>query len=356
MQRRGYSRYFAYKVFQMQWDDLLHNHRTTLGQKLWAYKRGFLSYRIEMYGLTEENYKNYLSDFDYYKLHPINGIFNRWIDDKYLFKLILQNFSEYLPKYFFHIGNGEILPLLDCPDQFEPTLDGVIALLKSERALAAKQFSGSSGAGFIKLSCVEGIFQIGELFVSERDIRDLIEQFSSKMKGGYLVTEYIRPCQELSRIWDKTANTVRISVLREKGQPPSIFSAYIRFGTEKTGSVDNSSSGGITCIIDLDTGFFHDGRIIEKGQNIHCEIHPDSKVFMEGTIPQWEFVKRKILEICAYLPQLVLMGMDVVITEAGFKIIEINSHGTFGYNQAYLPLLSNEMTKNFFKEQLRRIR
>lgn len=37
----------------------------SLQKKIWAYRRGFLSSRIELYGLNDLNYKDYLSDKDY---------------------------------------------------------------------------------------------------------------------------------------------------------------------------------------------------------------------------------------------------------------------------------------------------
>ncbi|MCQ2340630.1 MAG: hypothetical protein MJZ79_07650 [Paludibacteraceae bacterium] len=42
-------------------------------QKLWCLKRGFRSTRYQQYGLTEKNYMDYLSDKQYYQLHPLNS-------------------------------------------------------------------------------------------------------------------------------------------------------------------------------------------------------------------------------------------------------------------------------------------
>lgn len=67
MRSKGYSPYFAYEVFEVRVKDLLERTSIPLRQKIWAQKRGFLSDKIAFYGLTEENYKDYLSDFDYYK-------------------------------------------------------------------------------------------------------------------------------------------------------------------------------------------------------------------------------------------------------------------------------------------------
>lgn len=57
-------------------------------KKIWALQRGFLPSRVKLYGLTEENYHDYLSDIDYYYLHPINNHFAIWINDKLTLKYI----------------------------------------------------------------------------------------------------------------------------------------------------------------------------------------------------------------------------------------------------------------------------
>ena len=44
--------------------DFFVNKSMSVGDKLKAYKRGFLSYRIEQYGITDENIGEYISDFD----------------------------------------------------------------------------------------------------------------------------------------------------------------------------------------------------------------------------------------------------------------------------------------------------
>ena len=51
----GYSTFAARKITKGIFDDLLKNKNTTFKQKLWAYRRGFLSDKIEAYGMTEEN-------------------------------------------------------------------------------------------------------------------------------------------------------------------------------------------------------------------------------------------------------------------------------------------------------------
>jgi len=352
MQKAGLSPHFAYPMFEKIYDDFLKNKSTSFGQKLWALKRGFLSPKIDFYGLTEDNYKDYLSDFDYYGLHPINGTFSHWIDDKLTLRHLLSPFSEHLPKYYFHIYNGELLRLPDCPEDIETSLAGVINLMKQKQSLALKPQAGSKGEGFIKLSYDDGVFAINHRPTSEKALKMIISGWISNRAVGLLITEFLLPCRELSKIWAHSANTLRISVLRENNAHPTLINAYIRFGTVKTGSIDNANAGGVSCQIDLDSGEFSNGLILKNNRLAECTTHPDTGASMIGVIPNWEEIKSKIIQISNHIPQIVYMGLDIVVTDDGFKIIEINSHEGIALNQRYAPYLQNEPTQRFFTQRI----
>lgn len=63
----------------------------TQEEKAWALKRGFFPGRVKLYGLNEENYRNYLPDFNYFMLHPLNHHFKIWVNDKLTLKYILNS-------------------------------------------------------------------------------------------------------------------------------------------------------------------------------------------------------------------------------------------------------------------------
>ena len=158
LQRSGYSPYAADALYNRWVKDFFEENPVPLTQKLWAYRRGFFPDKIAYYGLTEGNYKDYLSDFDFARLHPINGPYNAWMDDKLIIRYLLHPFSQYLPGYYYHLYRGAILPLADCPLGFEGSIPGVISLLKAKGSLAAKKSSGTLGSGFHKLAWEEGAY------------------------------------------------------------------------------------------------------------------------------------------------------------------------------------------------------
>lgn len=210
-----------------------------------------------------------------------------------------------------------------------------------------KLISGTSGVGFYKISYIDNAFFINDSFVNEKEMFEFLNNLEE-----YLVTEYLTSHHEISRIYCKSPNTVRVMVVSEGERAPIIANAFMRFGTKKTGVIDNGSAGGIFSIVDVVTGRFYDSKIISNYNTIKCIIHPDTKVIVEGTLPHWELIKTKLLEISNYLSELKYMGFDVVITEEGFKILEINSHQGINCFQYYYPLLKNNPAELFFKTLL----
>jgi hypothetical protein len=353
MQKKGFSQHYAYLMFKKSLDGLTTNQGVSLRKKIWALRRGFISDKVIKFGLTEENYQDYISDFAYYKLHPINQYFSIWIDDKLTLKFILHPFNENLPEYYFHIRNGEILPLLEAPKETPYTTSSIIHLLEEKNSLTIKLVTGSKGEGFIKLHNRDGRYFFNKEEFTVKELSEKLDNLIKQPGFGYLITEYIKPCRELSEIWSKSPNTIRLSVFKLDDGFPHIVFAYIRFGTEQTGYVDNASVGAITCRIDVETGRFSEGEFHDGLIYYKHKFHPDSGELLEGTIPRWNEIKEKIVKICSYLPQLIYLGIDLIVTDEGFKIIEINSHEGIVFNQRSYPYLKFEPTKTFFSKLLK---
>jgi hypothetical protein len=339
----GYSTFAARKITKEIFDDLLKNKNTTFKQKLWAYRRGFLSDKIEAYGMTEENFKDYLSDFVYWNLHPINGIYSKWIDDKLTTKYILHPFNEYLPKYFLHINSGRIYCLPDCPLGIKENIDGIISLLIEQKNLALKLVAGSLGEGFYKLSVDSGSF-----YVNGKEVQESIMLKFLKKLDGYIVTEYLTSHEYVRKIYAGAPNTLRVMVINETGSNPILANAFMRFGTHYTGVVDNVSVGGICAIVNVENGQFYNPVQFVNHKIVDCKVHPDTKEVISGVLPHWNLIKRTLLEISRYIPQIKYFGYDVVITEVGFKILEINSLQDIKWFQFNYPLLRNNICEDFF--------
>lgn len=347
MMKRGYNKGFGLKLIKQILDDIFNNKGNTIKEKIWAHKRGFFVSRIKDYGLTEKNYKNYLSDFDYYLLYPINNEFKLWIDDKLTFRYILQPFKEYLPKYYYQLKNNNFIKLMDCPSNLDNSVIGLISLLKDQGNLALKLISGSLGAGFYKMSYENNIFFINDKKVLEKDMVDFLIELDN-----YIITEYIKPHKKIATIYPTTPNTLRL-VIKNENCNPKLIGGFIKFGTKNSGMIEHIHAGGVLSSVDFKNGSFGNGKIYREGVLVDCLNHPDTGVKIEGMISNWELILSKVMEIGQYIPQLRYVGYDIVVTDEGFKILEINSHSGIGLLQIYKHLMEDENSRDFFANLLK---
>lgn len=317
--------------------DFFSKSDASFGTKMWAYRHGFLSYRIPQYGITEENYPEHISDFEYKWLRHINGEYRRLFDDKITIKYILNQFRECFPEYYYHIKskNGEniIIPMMDCPEKYSDNYEDIIALAKEKKELAMKPEEGSHGHGFYRLTYDEGKFYLNFKEATEEDVLAILRD----PENQYLITEYIKNNEQFKKIYSGAVNTVRMIVFKYDGVTPEIGNAYMRFGSSATGTVDNMGAGGIFVEVDEKTGRYYDAKIIRSNCIEDCPVHPDSGIPIEGYIPHWEQVKKTVLDVAASVPEMEYFGFDVAITEDGVKFPEINRFPDYPKIEKFSP-------------------
>ena len=69
--------------------------------KKWALERGFYPGRVELYGLTDNNYMDFVPDYQYFMLHPMNNHFLKWLDKTTLKYVLNSNGCEsVMPEYY----------------------------------------------------------------------------------------------------------------------------------------------------------------------------------------------------------------------------------------------------------------
>lgn len=296
---------------------------TTKKQKKWAHKRGYYSYRIKQYNLTEDNYKTYLSDYDYKRLRPLNNYYRKWFSNKLVSYFVLSQFSDLLPEYYFRIitDNGK-QEIISFSNEYDSNINALVELLKVKGKLVMKPSVGSHGEGFFKLEYNKNAFSINGAHKTESE---LISFFCS-LSDNYIISEYIEMHSELKKIYDKVACTVRVMAINKKGNENLIQHAYFRIGTGKTGNTDNLSSGGIASKVNIETGEFYDSELLVNHEFVSCDYHPETNGSLNGILPNWDLVKASIPKICKVINPIEYLGFDVVITDNGFKILEINMH------------------------------
>lgn len=338
-------------------------------KKYWALSNGFLPDRIDLYNLNRNNFKDYLSDFDYFLIHPINNFFAFWINDKVTLKYMLQapiyidmdrkKRLDLMPEYYLYIENdGHYSYLMDSPVTIQKDEDYLLNLAKEKKLLAMKPSNGAGGKGFIKLSYDGTCLQVNDKEISFEAFNEL-----KRTLQGYIVTEYIHQHKDLDKVWPDSACTLRVIATKHQtngydGGKINVIVSYARFGTKLSNGASNLSSGGVGIPFDFNTGefgeyFYRYKQFAQNGDYIY-DSHPDTKVSLKGTkLPQWEAVRDSVYALCNHFSSLEYFGFDIIITDKGLKLCEINTHPSVDYEQVMCgPVFTIEDAKQFFINKL----
>ncbi|QTV80562.1 sugar-transfer associated ATP-grasp domain-containing protein [Microbacterium sp. NIBRBAC000506063] len=309
--------------------DLFQRNGVPLRTKFWAYKRGFLSYRVPQYGITPENVGEFISDFEYRWLRHINVRYKYWLEDKVSIKYVASDFNEYLPGYYFYTarsgGRNHVVPMMDCPEGYGAEFTDVLRLAREKGRLALKPDEGSHGEGFYRLAWDDGVYSLNGEPVDEETVIGVLENPDNQ----YLVTEFIEMHPTFAEIYPHSVNTIRMVVFKKDGVTPQLGNCYLRIGSEASGFVDNTAAGGMLAEIDAETGHFGNAKMLMNGRVVSQPTHPDTGILIDGVVPHWEDVKTQILKMAESFSQLEYLGFDVAITEDGFKLPEINRFPDF---------------------------
>ena len=319
------------------------------------HQRGFSWDDWHIDQLTNETCSEYLKTTEYYGMHPLNGGYSHWIDDKLTLKYLCVGtpLDQYMPKYFFQVtDNGRVLSLPDAPSErkgFSEFAD-IVNLLEKNGELAIKRIAGSLGEGFYK-----AVYQDGKYFLNGQEFsKDLLLRKLASLKG-YLITEYFHPHHNLARFCANTANCMRYLVGRNKNGEMKLIRSYIRFGTKVSGFVENYGAGGVLCFISED-GSFKNGNLLDlkKQKNQVLQYHPDTQVALKGIIPCWKEIQYAAHLFGQIFPQMDYLGIDFVVTSKNeVKVLEINSLTSLDTMQLQGSILK-EPQGEFFRRRLKR--
>ena len=334
-------------------------------KKKWALERGFYPGRIELYGLTEENYRNYIPDFQYFMLHPMNNHFLKWLD-KLTLKYVLNSngCEDTMPEYYLYIENdlcgAKYTYLMDCPKDINKDENFLWNLLQKKKILIMKPNSGSSGGvGVVKMELRDD-----GLYENNKPINLIRFHEIKETMRNYIITEYVNQNHELEEVWHNSECTLRVIMIKDPTEDKytsatwSCAVSYARFGTAVNGGASNLSSGGVGVGFDFETGKYNDFAIRYKrytpdGQ-WKIKEHPDTGYVWQGkSLPNWKKVREKIDGICSQVSSLDYLGLDIIITEDGMKLCEINSHPAMDYEQVMCgPTLMKKAREAFIAKGL----
>lgn len=272
-----------------------------------VFQAGYYDYQeFEFYNLNNKQRKTYLTRG---KNSQIIKAFNNkdyiyLFEDKVEFNKV---FSNYITHAWLYIQNDNISEFID--------------FFKRYKSIIVKPIDLSGGKLVEKYD-----------FVNDEHSKELYEKLIKNKQ--FLIEECIKQHSEMSRLYSKSVNTLRMFTFIKDGTP-SFLQALLKIGNGNV--VDNFSSGGMYTYVD------EGGKVIvpaiDQADNIYYN-HPISNTkIVDFKVPMFDKAVELVRSCSKIVPQVAYVGWDVAITENGPELIEGNCYpGVFQVK----PSLSNK--------------
>ena len=164
--------------------------------------------------------------------------------------------------------------------------------------------------------------------INKKDFKNSEELYKYLInKNLLLLEELIIQHEVLNKINKSSVNTIRIITLRINNKT-NFIKAFLRIGNNNY--VDNTASGGMLTIIDLNTGItMYDAC---DGKLNTYKYHPISKEPLKGIkIPYFKEIKDLVVELSEKEENLKYIAWDVAVTDNGPVIVEANPYPGYYY-------------------------
>lgn len=254
-----------------------------------------------------------------FAINPSN--YQKVSQHKVLEKAVLSLFGVPTPRFlgFFHPVRGS--DAAGAPLRQAADLARLLATLAGQ-TVCFKAVEGFGGRSFAAL----------EIAADGRSVQHpisgqhwTVEQWCEELRqapDGWLLEAYLPQHPALAALNASSLNTLRIWLIERDG----VFvptHAILRIG--RAGSqVDNTTSGGFACAVDMATGVLQSGLDLKR-PHVRITHHPDSGVELAGrAIPFWPEALALGSRALALFPEMRFAGIDVAITPTGPAMIELN--------------------------------
>ncbi len=244
----------------------------------------------------------------------ISSTYDIVINDKILFHELMSYYGIPVPEMILIYKNQHFIK-----DNVILNEERVNELLKSHEGekIYVKLPSAGAARGVFVMIRENGVWLMDGKEVNATMLKERFGSNDMFMESGLLQEPVLR------KFNPDTINTIRI-LTKNKDAKIDIVSAAVRFG-RKGQYVDNMHAGGLAASVNIETGKIESyaGRRFDPTK---YEEHPDSHLRFEGVqIPQWDEIKQLVYKALLLLPPYFSVGFDIVTTEKGPLILEINT-------------------------------
>ncbi len=242
------------------------------------------------------------------------------LDDKYLSSLVLAANGVPVPKLKAAYGAFSTLG--------KDTLTTPEALARwvsdpGNLPAFGKPNNGARALGSIPLRTAEGGIDIGDRVVPAHA---LAEAVAKTFPRGWLIQEQLRQPPEIEAMIGPGVGSIRVTSLWEESGPQLMYSAWRHPPVGAWVDATILDRPNVFCALDAtgtilraQQGFMHDGKTLT-----HSLITP-SMPLLGFTLPWWPEILAMCLTAHRLFPGHALIGWDVVLTERGPVITEMNA-------------------------------
>lgn len=303
----------------------------------WAFRRGFTRDDVRLFGITKDNHREFISRREEMALLPFNRPYQGACSDKLGLVRILHEHKELLPKYYYYIDQFGFLPLWDHPERdtlpCRADFASFLSLVGDLGKVIVKPTHSTLGEGVMLVEAGDTGYSINGREASAEELRSRVCAARNS-----IVTECVRNNEWTRKINPSSLNTIRmLGVWDGEKKEFAIVRSFHRFGCN--GSVVDNLGGGnaIAVFIDPETGITMEEGVynLKEGGEYPCSspVHPDSQILLTGLeIPGYLAMKREVLKILNENSYLRYVGLDIAMTDDGFRILEANGRSDMGQN------------------------
>ncbi len=316
-------------------------------QRLRAWRLGFRTVSATVYGLDDNDPTLFVPDFAYaYRCYRMNGFWNPIIGNKFVVSKVLAAHGVPHPPVLGVVSHGRLIPHATTPRE---TNARILDRWTENRSPVVFRPHWSGGG--------EGVFFVhrqGQEWLVNGRIATAVELHS--LLGGldrYIATAFVEQAEYARRIHPRTTNTLRVLTLVDD-DGPFVANVVHRFGTSRSYPIDNfhQGRGGICADVNVPAATL--GKALSMGahhERICHEVHPESGSQIEGvSIPGLPLALEGVLEAARCFPEATCVGWDLVITDAGYSLIEANAPPGIVVSQAHGPLLAHPRVAAYFHQ------
>jgi len=322
--------------------------RIPLGRALRGWRLGFGRLSNVVYGIDKNDPRLYVSQVQQAIFCPrINGHYDHLLNNKLLFPRLMASIKLESPEIFAFTRKGVLRTNEGCFVQ-RPQ-DWLFETLEQQLQFVFKPVKGHKGRGLAFVELREGSLYVNGFSAEPSDVLSMIQGAPDSV-----VTEFVAQAEYARTLYSRTANTIRVLTLWDyfSGRP-FVAAAAQRIGTERSFPTDNwlAGTGGLSCEVDLASGTLSKGvQVSPEWKLVWYERHPETNAGIEGRmVPGWVELKQNLTEAAGKLPWIPQIAWDILVTDTGFKVIEVNGSPGFPVHQVHRPLLADSRSRDFFR-------